>query len=75
MPVGKPFNMEIHIEKTTVNEVRKKVMEKTGMRLDEIAIFYNNDFMKNNNTLKDCGIENGAIIDAETAETIANKLK
>ncbi|CAD8142287.1 unnamed protein product [Paramecium pentaurelia] len=75
MPNGKTLMIDVQLEKTTVNDVKKKVMEKSGIRLEDIVLVYKNDILKNDNTLKACGIDKEATFDAETAETLTKKYK
>ncbi|CAK65713.1 unnamed protein product (macronuclear) [Paramecium tetraurelia] len=72
---GKQIKIEVQIEKTTVNDIKKKVMEKSGIRFEDLVLIYNNQILKNDQTLKNSGIDKGVTIDAETADTLTKKYK
>ncbi|CAD8068123.1 unnamed protein product [Paramecium sonneborni] len=70
MPNGKTILIDVQLEKTTVSDVKKKVMEKSGIRLEDLVLVFKDEILKNEKSLKEYGIDKEARVNAETAETL-----
>ena len=75
MPNGKTILIDVQLDKTKVNDVKQKVMEKSGLRLEDIILVFKEEILKNDKLLKEYGIDKEAKIDAETAETLTKNYK
>lgn len=75
MPNGKTISIDVQLDKTKVNDVKQKVMEKSGLRLEDIILVYKEEILRNDYLLKQYGIDKEAKIDAETAETLTKNFK
>ncbi|CAD8165566.1 unnamed protein product [Paramecium pentaurelia] len=75
MPNGKTILIDVQLDKTKVNDVKQKVMEKSGLRLEDIILVYKEEILRNDYLLKQYGIDKEAKIDAETAETLTKNFK
>jgi myosin protein heavy chain len=52
MPNGKTIPIDVQLDKITVLDVKKKVMEKTGIPLEDLIIIFNDNVLKNDKLLK-----------------------
>ncbi|CAK73225.1 unnamed protein product (macronuclear) [Paramecium tetraurelia] len=75
MPNGKTILIDVQLEKTKVNDVKQKVMEKSGLRLEDIVLVFKEEILKNDFLLKQYGIDKEAKLEAETAETLTKNYK
>lgn len=60
MPNGKTILIDIQLDKTTVYDVKKKLMEKQGIQIEDQVLLFNNDVLRNDKTLKTYGIDKEA---------------
>jgi ubiquitin len=63
-PMGKTLKLDVN-PSDTIENVKKVIQEKTGMRPDQQRVLFGGKELENDRTVKDCGIKKGSTLSVE----------